>query len=119
MVILGGTGPLFSSGHDMGSKVAMEEYQSHPTSKINGATRKGAESRMLHCQRRQKLANFGNPCRLGIAAGQQVSRQWLDMGFDFDLWSEFVPNRFFEPARDVMRGGKRQRAVDFQIERHR
>ncbi len=47
VVILGGTGPLFSSGHDMGSKVAMEEYQSHPTSKINGATRKGAESRML------------------------------------------------------------------------
>ena len=27
VVILGGTGPLFSSGHDMGSKVAIEEYQ--------------------------------------------------------------------------------------------
>lgn len=47
VVILGGTGPLFSSGHDMGSKVAIAEYQTHPTSKINGATRKGAESRML------------------------------------------------------------------------
>ncbi len=47
VVILGGTGPLFSSGHDMGSKVAMEEYQTHPTSKINGATRVGAEKRML------------------------------------------------------------------------
>ena len=47
VVILGGTGDLFSSGHDMGSKVAMEEYQSHPTSKINGATRSGAEKRML------------------------------------------------------------------------
>ena len=47
VVILGGTGPLFSSGHDMGSKVAQEEYQTHPTSKINGATRKGAEARML------------------------------------------------------------------------
>ena len=47
VVILGGTGPLFSSGHDLGSKVAMEEYQSHPTSKINGATRVGAEKRML------------------------------------------------------------------------
>ncbi len=46
-MILGGEGPLFSSGHDMGSKVAMAEYQSHPTSKINGATRSGAESRML------------------------------------------------------------------------
>jgi enoyl-CoA hydratase len=31
----------------MGSKVAMEEYQTHPTSKINGATRLGAEKRML------------------------------------------------------------------------
>lgn len=47
VVILGGTGPLFSSGHDMGSKVAIEEYQTHPTSKINGATREGAERRML------------------------------------------------------------------------
>ncbi len=47
VVILGGTGPLFSSGHDMGSKVAMEEYQTHPTSAINGATRAGAEKRML------------------------------------------------------------------------
>jgi enoyl-CoA hydratase len=47
VVILGGTGPLFSSGHDMGSKVAMEEYQTHPTSSINGATREGAEKRML------------------------------------------------------------------------
>jgi len=47
VVILGGTGPLFSSGHDMGSKVAQEEYQTHFTSKINGATREGAEKRML------------------------------------------------------------------------
>lgn len=47
VVILGGTGPLFSSGHDMGSKVAMEEYQSHPTSQINGATRDSTEKRML------------------------------------------------------------------------
>lgn len=47
VVILGGSGPMFSSGHDMGSEVAREEYQSHPTSKINGATRDGAEARML------------------------------------------------------------------------
>ena len=47
VVILGGTGSLFSSGHDMGSKQAMEEYQTHPTSFINGATRGGAEKRML------------------------------------------------------------------------
>jgi enoyl-CoA hydratase len=47
VVILGGTGDMFSSGHDMGSKVAMEEYGNHPTSKINGATRQGAERLML------------------------------------------------------------------------
>jgi enoyl-CoA hydratase len=47
VVILGGTGPLFSSGHDMGSKVAMEEYQNHPSMVINGGTRVGAEKMML------------------------------------------------------------------------
>jgi enoyl-CoA hydratase len=47
VVILGGTGPLFSSGHDMGSAKAQEERTSHPTNKINGATREGAEARML------------------------------------------------------------------------
>jgi enoyl-CoA hydratase len=47
VVILGGEGPMFSSGHDMGSAVARDEYQNHPTSKINGATRSGAEARML------------------------------------------------------------------------
>jgi len=51
VVILGGVGPMFSSGHDMGSKVSMEEYtpgpHQHPTRTINGATRKGAENLML------------------------------------------------------------------------
>ena len=51
VVILGGMGPMFSSGHDMGSKVSMEEGRpgpgQHPTRTINGATRKGAESLML------------------------------------------------------------------------
>jgi enoyl-CoA hydratase len=47
VVILGGTGPLFSSGHDMGSAKAQEERVSHPTTKIDGATRAGAEARML------------------------------------------------------------------------
>jgi enoyl-CoA hydratase len=50
-VILGGTGPLFSAGHDMGSKVSLEEYSpgpgQHPTRKINGGTRQAAESLML------------------------------------------------------------------------
>ena len=51
VVILGGTGPMFSSGHDLGSKVAREEGMpgpnQHPTRTMNGATRKGAEALML------------------------------------------------------------------------
>jgi enoyl-CoA hydratase len=51
VVILGGTGPMFSSGHDLGSKAAQEEGTPgptlHPSRTINGATRKGAESLML------------------------------------------------------------------------
>jgi enoyl-CoA hydratase len=51
VVILGGAGPMFSSGHDLGSKAAREEWMpgpnQHPSHKINGATRKGAESLML------------------------------------------------------------------------
>ncbi len=50
VVILGGMGPMFSAGHDMGSKVAMAEWSSdkpHPTMLVNGGTRSGAEQRML------------------------------------------------------------------------
>jgi enoyl-CoA hydratase len=51
VVILGGVGPLFSSGHDMGSKEARAERMpgpdQHRTATINGATRQGAEARML------------------------------------------------------------------------
>lgn len=47
VVVLGGEGKLFSSGHDMGSAQARDEYANHPTSKINGATRTGTEARML------------------------------------------------------------------------
>jgi enoyl-CoA hydratase len=51
VVILGGTGPLFSAGHDMGSKVSQEEFTpgpgQHPSRLINGGTRKGAEALML------------------------------------------------------------------------
>ena len=45
VVILGGNGPMFSSGHDLGSKEALEERtpgpDQHPTFSINGGTRKG------------------------------------------------------------------------------
>src|SRR5665213_4605807 len=51
VVILGGVGPLVSSGHDMGSKESQAERapgpDQHPSMTINGATREGAESRML------------------------------------------------------------------------
>jgi enoyl-CoA hydratase len=50
VVILGGTGPIFSSGHDITPKSYLEEMRgpkAHPTYAINGGTRKGAEFRML------------------------------------------------------------------------
>jgi enoyl-CoA hydratase len=51
VVILSGAGPLFSSGHDMGSKESLAERTPgpdlHPTFEINGGTREGVEERML------------------------------------------------------------------------
>jgi enoyl-CoA hydratase len=50
VVILGGEGLMFSSGHDMGSKVALEEFSGpnpHPSRSVNGGTREGAENLML------------------------------------------------------------------------
>ena len=51
VVILGGNGLLFSSGHDLGSKESLEERtpgpDQHETFKINGGTRVGTEARML------------------------------------------------------------------------
>jgi enoyl-CoA hydratase/carnithine racemase len=51
VVILGGTGPMFSSGHDLGSKVSTDEHtpgpNQHPSFTVNGATRQGAERLML------------------------------------------------------------------------
>jgi enoyl-CoA hydratase len=51
VVILGGEGLMFSSGHDIGSKLSMEELwpgpNQHPTRRINGGTRDAPEQRML------------------------------------------------------------------------
>ncbi len=47
VVIFGGHGSMFTSGHDMGSKVLMDEVQNHESYKVNGATRDGAERLML------------------------------------------------------------------------
>jgi enoyl-CoA hydratase len=48
VVILGGVGPIFSSGHDMGSPEALEEYAGgHVTARTNGGSRLAVEKRML------------------------------------------------------------------------
>lgn len=51
VVILGGNGPMFSSGHDLGSKQMMQEYQPGPEQHAsfgeNGGTREAAEKLML------------------------------------------------------------------------
>jgi enoyl-CoA hydratase len=51
VVILAGEGKMFSSGHDLGSQQAMEEYRpgpnQHPTVAVNGGNREGTEKRML------------------------------------------------------------------------
>src|SRR5512147_1363147 len=51
VVILGGNGPMFSSGHDLGSSVSRAEYtpgpDQHPSFREKGATREGAEMLML------------------------------------------------------------------------
>jgi len=51
VVILGGHGPMFSSGHDLGSKESIAERtpgpDQHPTFTVNGGTRTGSESLML------------------------------------------------------------------------
>jgi enoyl-CoA hydratase len=51
VVIMGGAGPMFSSGHDLGSKQMLEELTpgpgQHISARTNGGTRDGAEKRML------------------------------------------------------------------------
>jgi enoyl-CoA hydratase len=51
VVILGGTGPMFSSGHDLGSKEQLEDVTAGPNQHVsastNGGTRESAEKRML------------------------------------------------------------------------
>ncbi|OYD61482.1 enoyl-CoA hydratase [Rhodococcus sp. OK302] len=51
VVILGGTGTMFSSGHDLGSKIRIAEREpgpdQHITHQTNGGSRVGAEQRML------------------------------------------------------------------------
>src|SRR5690349_24582034 len=52
VVILAGEGPMFSSGHDIGSKQARAEFMvgpgQHPTAAINGRTPEGPEQNTPH-----------------------------------------------------------------------
>ena len=60
VVILGGAGPMFSSGHDLGSAVSRAEYtpgpDQHPSYSVNGGTREGADA----LWRMSPLANVAN-----------------------------------------------------------
>jgi enoyl-CoA hydratase len=51
VIILGGHGPMFSAGHDMGSRQGREDMapgpNQHPSARVNGGTRDGAERLML------------------------------------------------------------------------
>jgi len=51
VVIFGGNGPMFSSGHDMGTPLSAAERtpgpDQHPSFMINGGTRQGTENLML------------------------------------------------------------------------
>ncbi|MEE4024276.1 enoyl-CoA hydratase [Gordonia sp. PKS22-38] len=51
VIILGGTGPMFTSGHDLGSSDDVRERtpgpDQHPTMTSHGGTRLGTENRML------------------------------------------------------------------------
>jgi len=63
VIILGGTGDMFSSGHDLGSKLDQRErapgVHQHPTMVSHGGSRTGAERRMLQDQH----FFFGNTLR--------------------------------------------------------
>jgi len=51
VVIFGGNGTMFSSGHDIGTALSREEFMpgpnQHPSRRINGGTRQGTENLML------------------------------------------------------------------------
>ena len=47
VVILGGHGKMFSAGHDLGTKVAREEWATHASTTGNGGTRRGSEKMMV------------------------------------------------------------------------
>ena len=78
-----------------------------------------AEIGDLGGERRERLAHFGDARGRSVAAGQNVGRQRLDMGLDFDVGPELLAHRFFEAARHLVRGIERHGTFDFEIHRYR
>ena len=82
VVIMGGTGPMFSSGHDMGSKVSMEELmpgpKQHPSRQVNGGTRKGAENLMLQEWHHffENTRRWRNLRKLGMCGVEYFAHPW-------------------------------------------
>ena len=71
---------------------------------------------VLRCDLGQRIVHGRDPFRRGLAPGLIIRLQRLDMGVDLHLRSQFLADRVFEPARDVVRGTERQRSVDLEIE---
>src|SRR5262249_47194153 len=65
----------------------------------------------------QRLAHRRDARGRRLAAAAIVGLQGLDVRLDLDVGPELVADRLLEPSRDVMRRGKRKRAVDLEIER--
>ena len=102
VVILGGAGPMFSSGHDMGSKVSLEEFgpgpNQHFTRGINGGTREGAENRINVARNRYNdLARDFNATRRRVPTAWFVSL----LGWDFPAKAYFESQPGAETAPRV------------------
>ena len=118
VVILGGVGPIFSSGHDMGSKEARTELESgpsqHPTTTIKGGTRAGSE-RLPRCHGWRDLATglsldtaiifLVRPTHVDVEGGPKwhLRSQWsklrriLQCKFSGPSWSAECPLSLWPP----------------------
>ena len=87
VVILGGAGKMFTSGHDLGSKVAMDEIAEHPSWQENGGTRKGAERLVIEL--RDKVSALGADAPTSAQAAPTASgwRDQVAAGLESLGWS--------------------------------
>src|SRR5262249_22948095 len=56
--------------------------------------------------------------RWSIAPMHTIGFHRFDMSLDLDAWPKLLPDRPFDPARDVVCCTQREHTVDFEIERH-